>query len=192
MVSTGWTCLMAIILTRPTDSLEHRKIQRHMARFIASYLLPGACGAFASVAVLPSGTVTLSEGAIIQSDGGQSALYITARPDKSDDVPAAILSGSNGKAPPIASARYPAPIFPFKFELTSDNLTEEGRDGGGTWWAKDNLVVSVRFDVDGVASTRDADDLVGRSIFTRKRENEPFKVELKGRGFGGRLVTGAR
>ena len=64
-------------------------------------------------------------------DDQTPALYITARPNKPDNVPKAILDGSRGKPPPVLIARYPLPKsnsedldwntqFPFEFTLTEN------------------------------------------------------------------------
>mmetsp|Transcript_15610 Transcript_15610/g.31242 ORF Transcript_15610/g.31242 Transcript_15610/m.31242 type:complete len:246 (-) Transcript_15610:264-1001(-) len=152
-----------------------------------------------------------------------AALYLTARPDKPDNVPAAILSGTRGKAPPVLSARFPlksgltTSTFPYEIEVTEANLTPEGLEqssppsadsGAGRWWAGDNLIVSARLDSDGVAATRDPEDLVGRAIFRPKAQDgqnskdsqscgddcscrkQVLELQLQGRGVGGKLVTG--
>ena len=50
--------------------------------------------------------------------------------------------------------------------------------------------MSARLDSDGIAATRDPEDLVGR--FVLKQGTEEVTVALQGRGFGGKLVTGKR
>ena len=94
-----------------------------------------------------------------------------------------------GKPPPIASARFAAPLdFPYDFTLRDPgDLTEEGAAEGGAWWAGADLTVSARLDTDGVAATRGPDDLVGRATF--RRGGSKMAIDLQGRGFGGRLVT---
>lgn len=152
-----------------------------------------------------------------------AALYITVRPNVPDDAPRAILDGTRGKSPPVLSARFPIAIaasstsegrefFPFEFELTQQNLTPEGalvlptittadNESDASmmlWWEKNgnNLIVSARLDTDGVASTRDPQDLVGRGVSTRSpdRASENSNVaiasiELRGRGLFGKSVT---
>lgn len=69
-------------------------------------------------------------------------------------------------------------------------------------------VVSARLDSDGVAATRDPEDLVGRALMKKTKlskavpataaspgdqastEVPQVTVPLQGRGFGGKLVTG--
>ena len=178
----------------------------------------------------PEGKVYVSGRATLQSpdlfddvlaagtaNDSRAALYVTARPSRPDSVPAAVLDGSRGRPPPVLSARYPRPDFPFDFELTSLDLTPEGAaasattpttmDDGrdGVWWAGEDLVVSARLDTDGVASTRDPTDLVGRGIF-RPPPATPtstaaasaaapatvVSIELRGRGMFGKSVTGKK
>ena len=100
-------------------------------------------------ALIAEGTVTVAGGAALPAMES-AALYVTARPDRPDNVPQAVLAGTRGKPPPIATARFAAPLtFPFDFTLGPDSLTEEGRSGA--WWAQDDLIVSARLDTDGVA-----------------------------------------
>ena len=82
---------------------------------------------------------------------------------------------------------------------------EYGRDG--VWWAGEDLVVSARLDTDGVASTRDPTDLVGRGIFRPPAATPAstaaasaaaaapatvVSIELRGRGMFGKSVTGRK
>ena len=130
-----------------------------------------------------------------------SALYITCRPDKPDNVPLAILNGSRGKPPPVLSARIGNPKFPYEFELVSPrDLTIEGASDGESktsvleyskfWWKDDDLIVSARWDSDGVAATRSPDDLVGRGIW--KQGDKALSVPLSGRGAFGKFATGSK
>jgi hypothetical protein len=130
------------------------------------------------------------------------ALYVTCRPDRPDNVPGAILSGTRGKPPPVLAARFENPTFPFQFELGSKDLTMEGisNDSGtaamedpnlqNVWWNKENLVVSARLDSDGVAATRSPEDLVGRGFW--KNGDASVEVPLSGRGAFGKFATGAK
>ena len=149
------------------------------------------------------GTATLQSGASIDDailKSNNAALYVTARPNKPDNVPRAILDGSRGKPPPVLSARFANISFPFDFTLTSDNFTPEGatsiaKEGDASttktedvWWDKEDLIVSARLDTDGVAATRDPTDLVGRGIYVANKEGTVI-VELQGRGMFGKSVT---
>ncbi|KAG7356334.1 hypothetical protein IV203_001020 [Nitzschia inconspicua] len=150
-----------------------------------------------------SGTVTLSSDVSVDpSKTSDAALYVTVRPDTPDNVPAAILSGTRGKAPPVMAARFPSPTFPFTFQMTSpQNLTPEVvlasdtstasmLDISNVWWANDDLIVSVRWDSDGVAATRSPEDLVGRALWRRKSNERVIEIPLTGRGAFGKFVTG--
>lgn len=129
-----------------------------------------------------------------------------------DNVAKAVADGSRGKSPPVLAAKFPlfsggkvssaSEVFPFQFTLTSDNLTAEGAYGATTeagvledeavfWWAKDDLIVSARLDSDGVAATRDPEDLVGRGLYRKENGgvSDVVQVELQGRGIGGKFVT---
>jgi hypothetical protein len=126
-----------------------------------------------------------------------SALYVTARPNTVDNVPRAILDGSRGKAPPVLVARI-ANIrsltdFPLVYTMTARDVTVEG---AGNWWRPSDsraapLIVSARWDSDGVAATRDPSDWVGRSIVATTSSGLPptVVVELQGRGAAGKYVT---
>lgn len=150
--------------------------------------------------VLLKGTVTLPPGITLPptttDPPSTAALYITARPNTPDNVPRAILDGSRGKPPPVLTARLTdCYSFPIEFALTAEDLTAEGRGvvgegSGGYWWGGEDLVVSARWDTDGVAATRDPSDLVGRGVALSSKEGGGVVVPLQGRGFTGKLVTG--
>ena len=156
--------------------------------------------------VLLKGTIVTQPGLDIDepSESQTPALYITVRPNKPDNVPKAILDGSRGKPPPVLIARYPIPMnnaqdfdwntqFPFGFTLTEQDLTMEGQS---QWFVSTNedLIVSARLDMDGVAATRDPGDLVGRAIYSptiqqATSNKDALTVQLQGRGIGGKFVT---
>lgn len=148
---------------------------------------------------LVKGTVTIKAPVRFPEDVSTSALYITARPNKADNVPKAILDGSNGKPPPVLAARFSNPTFPFDFELSELDLTVEGvaqvksaasQSVSDTyWWENQDLIISGRWDTDGIAATRDPTDLVGRSQFYASR-GEKVELQIGGRGVTGKLVTG--
>ena len=152
-----------------------------------------------SVTLAPDATVAAAE-SFEENEEGQAttnaALYITCRPDRADNVPLAVLSGTRGKPPPVLAARFENPTFPYSFELDVEHLTAEGaaandNQGGdepGYWWTKDDLIVSGRWDADGVAMTRSPEDLVGRTILVRKGGND-VTLQLQGRGSFGKFAT---
>ncbi len=141
-----------------------------------------------------AGTATLQSGLSNDNIVSGAALYVTCRPNRPDNVPKAILDGSRGKPPPVLAARFENPQFPFEFSLTTDNLTPEGASAvegssGAIWWSGEDLVVSARLDSDGVAATRDPNDLVGRGFYSPKTNNDAAMIELQGRGMFGKAVT---
>mmetsp|Transcript_32192 Transcript_32192/g.35666 ORF Transcript_32192/g.35666 Transcript_32192/m.35666 type:complete len:253 (+) Transcript_32192:27-785(+) len=145
-----------------------------------------------------TGKVLLKSDIVLPSDTTTSALYVTARPNKADNVPKAILDGSNGKPPPIFAVRIPNPTFPVTFQFTTSDITPEGRgsdNNNSNYWFESNtdLILSARWDTDGIAATRDPTDLVGRTIVSSKNINnsndDTISVLLTGRGFTGKLVT---
>lgn len=141
---------------------------------------------------LVSGTVAVKSVEGLPEDTSSSAVYITARPSKADNIPRAILDGSNGKPPPVLASRIPNPKFPYDFQLSTLDLTQEGAafmPNDRYWFEGQDLTISARWDTDGVASTRDPTDLVGRSQFYSSKNNDII-VELSGRGMTGKLVTG--
>ena len=150
-----------------------------------------------------SGTVNLppgitDPGPVVASNNSEEnnqpppkpALYVTVRPNRPDNVPRAILDGSRGKPPPVLAARFEDPAFPFEFGLGEKDLTPEGlgNETDGYWWSSDDLIVSARWDSDGVAATRSPEDLVGRNLW-KQGTTERFVLELQGRGSFGKFAT---
>jgi len=102
--------------------------------------------------IIAKGTVVLKGQDRLSSS--EEALYVTVRP-------APLSSLSAGKVPPLATARYSGPIsFPFDFELTTADLTEEYLGAPESTWIGQDLLVAARLDQDGKAATRDPNDLV--------------------------------
>lgn len=98
------------------------------------------------------------------------------------------------KPPPVLTSRTAAP-FTFPLELTLNgqtDLTPEGLGLQADWQrGKVPLVVSARLDVDGVAATRNAEDLIGKAIVSKGSDGmwSGCSIELEDRGVGGRIVT---
>jgi hypothetical protein len=142
------------------------------------------------------GTVTLQNGAstAVGSDAAGAALYVTAKPA---DTGTGIYAQA-GKVPPLAAARFATPLdFPFSFQLTSADLTPEFAGVEQKVWEATDLVVTARFDTDGVAATRGPDDLVGRGTLSKagtvdQSRWSSCRVELQGRGLAGKLLTGGK
>ena len=124
-----------------------------------------------------------------------SALYVTCRLNPQANVPRYV---TGGKVPPLAAARFAAPSFPFSFELRTSDLTPEFANVPQSEWIAQDLVISARWDTDGVAATRDPGDLVGRGLLSKRKGALPSKwegaadIELQGRGLTGRLLTGGK
>ena len=96
--------------------------------------------------------------------------------------------------PPLAASRFAGPLaFPYRFELTSSDLTPEWVGVPESEWRACDLIISARLDTDGVAATRQPEDLVGRATLRKAGASSGWKatdVELQGRGLTGRLLTG--
>lgn len=136
--------------------------------------------------IMVQGSVTVPPDIVRRMEGGTPALYITCRPDRPNNVPTAILSGTRGKPPPVLAARFASDLtFPYTFQLTLDNVTLEGQDG---WWTRDNLIVSARYDYDGVAVSRSPQDLVGQSRLDLATTSTTT-IPLQGRGAFGTFAT---
>ena len=107
-----------------------------------------------------------------------AALYDTLRP-------------AGSRAGPVAARRIPLNgrlLLPMRLELGSaDGLPDA--PPLAEWWLQP-LLVSARLDSDGVAATRDPEDLVGRVVAQAGRGGYgTAELPLQGRGLGGRLVT---
>jgi hypothetical protein len=137
-----------------------------------------------STLVLASGIVSMP-----RADGegpAHGALYVTAR---------LASGGAMTKQPPIAAARFPCPLhFPYAFELKMPaDLTAEYAGAPVDFLASQDLIISARLDTDGVAATRDPDDLIGRGGLSKQGSASgwaPVAIELQGRGLTGRILTG--
>jgi hypothetical protein len=170
----------------PLDSARRSTLAFGIATLIGATTSPPDAVAVDDT-ILLRGTVSLRSDAILPVDMGSAALYITARPDRSDNVPKGILDGTRGKVPPVLIARLPnVTKFPLEFVLTTADAAVEG-----DWWFQDDLIVSARLDSDGLAATRDPNDLVGRGFLRRKADDQVL-VELQGRGVGGKLIRGKK
>lgn len=138
------------------------------------------------------GTVNLKPGATIEGDSRMGALYVTARPQPQNSALQA------GKVPPLASKRFQGPLsFPLDFVLTNDDLTVEYADVPVGSYERLDLLVSARYDTDGVAATRGPEDLVGRGSVSKRGSSDPSTwmtpaIELQGRGVTGKLLTGGK
>jgi hypothetical protein len=119
-----------------------------------------------------------------------SAIYLTAK----QDVGIWQAQVRNMKPPPVLTSRTAAPFtFPLEIVLNGQSdLTPEGLGLQQQWQSgKVPLVVSARLDVDGVAATRNAEDLIGKASVTKDSSGmwNGCSIELQDRGLGGRIVT---
>jgi hypothetical protein len=119
--------------------------------------------------------------------GPDTALYVTVRPLDAATIPQELVQ-ANGRVPPVATARVGTPND-LRLVLTESDMTPEGK----MWedWKTGALVVSARLDTDGLASTRNATDLVGRAVVAVSDKTTPtVTVPLQGRGLVGKFLTG--
>jgi hypothetical protein len=126
----------------------------------------------------------------IYGQGTESAIYLTAK----QDVGIWQAQVRNMKPPPILTSRTAAPFqFPLTITLNGQtDLTPEGLGLQSQWQSgKVPLVISARLDVDGVAATRNAEDLIGKAIVSKDGSGtwSGCNIELEDRGIGGRIVT---
>ena len=199
-------------VNKPTDSsVTRRTINNSLLSLVASSLVLSPQVSQAAEEIEPrtvlQGTVSLASGVPFPPESmestSSSAIYLTCRPDKPDNVPAAILNGSRGKPPPVLAARIENPSFPLDISLvvprdltvegaSSTNASGDGKqlDIDNLWWLKEDLIVSARWDSDGVAATRSPEDLVGRTVW--KNGEAKVQLELGGRGAFGKYVTGGK
>ena len=188
-------CDLAIHRDRPLAMLTGALARRSILAAAAVFLRPPLPSVAESAAIVARGSVALQKnGAAVGSDAAGAALYVTAKPaDSSTGVFA-----TAGKVPPLAAARFPSPLeFPYAFELSTDNLTPEFSSVPSQTWSGTDLVITARYDTDGVAATRGPDDLVGRATLIKRGAADPggwgpAVVELQGRGMAGKLLTGGK
>ena len=137
-------------------------------------------------------TLTVKKGATLPK-GSDPAIYLTAR----QDVGIWTAQIKNMKPPPILTSRAAGPFaFPTEILLSAKNdITPEGVEIINQWQSgKKPIVVSARLDADGVAATRNAEDLVGKAIASKDSSGawKGCEIQLTDRGVGGKLVTKKR
>ena len=146
-----------------------------------------AAAELAAPAWAVSGSVSSQTAELVVPDG--AALYLTLRP-------------ASGGVGPVGAQRLPLRgrvNFPLAVSLSSeaDALPDAPPLES---WRDSQLLLSARLDWDGDASTRNAEDLVGRTTLrpTARRDGsgsdlkaswEAAALQLQGRGFAGRLLT---
>lgn len=182
-----------------------------MRKAVATFAVAGSCGlgisAPALAAVKPdfskptetkkvAGPVTIS-GIITLEDGVAApetlsrALYITAKPDLGFINSNLLLR----KFPAVMSKRIPGDGVKFPLEYSISESADGTEDVGlqRERWVNLPMIISVRYDTDGVAATRDPTDLVGKGDSERKQDEDTWvnaNLALSDRGLGGKLVTG--
>lgn len=175
---------IALAWSRPS-SVMAQKILPFLCFSCAEILLP--LPSYASPNVI-TGTVKLVDSTTALKTP-TAAIYFTVRPDSGG----VLLS----KKPPIITKRIDSGDgfdFPLSFSLTRElDSTLEGKDLASDWEnGKVPLIISCRYDVDGVASTRSSDDLVGQSPVKFIADTESWQevvINLQGRGAFGKLIT---
>ena len=140
-----------------------------------------------------TGTIILDNG-VKAPETLSKALYITVKPDLGVVNSQILLR----KFPAIMTKRVEGNIdFPYQYTISETKDFTEDVNLKHDQWASGTLplLVSVRYDTDGSAATRDDTDLVGKGISEFDKDANKFKsadVVLEDRGIGGRLVTGRK
>ena len=138
------------------------------------------------------GTITLEEGAIVPESPSR-ALYVTAKPDLGFINSQLLLR----KFPAVMSKRIPGENvqFPLEFTISEKMDGTEEVSLQRERWVNLPLIMSVRYDSDGVAATREPTDLVGKGESIRDSASNSWSVSnvaLSDRDIGGKLVTGGK
>ncbi len=113
---------------------------------------------------------------IISAKNAKS-LIVSARPKNPTNVPTEILASGQGDIPAVFTAILPKPdSFPFSFQLTSGDLTPEGKFGlleDSYWWAEDTeWEISACVDMDDTFQTGARNGLIGRAYTVQMGENK--------------------
>jgi hypothetical protein len=191
----GVTFLISIICGADSSLPKqiYRKVFRATASVAAAICIGNPSSSFADVGTndiqckitLPT---TISS---VYGQAPASAIYLTAK----QDVGFINAQIRNFKPPAILTSRTQAPFsFPKEIVLNGQaDLTPEGLGLQSKWQAgKQPLVVSARLDVDGVAATRNAEDLIGKALVSKDTASGKWigcDIDLEDRGLGGRIVT---
>ncbi len=201
--------LVVAILLSKAESLRLASFRRAAASLVVSSGLSIGLGPAVSLAEGPvkptfekgspkaaapakiTGTITLGDG--VQAPESLSrALYITAKPDLGFINSQLLLR----KFPAVMSQRVPGDkvTFPYTYTLNEKEDATEDVNLQREKWVALPMVISVRYDTDGVAATRDETDLVGKGDSSRTPEDswKQADVVLSDRGVGGKLVTGRK
>lgn len=140
-----------------------------------------------------TGIITLENG-VKAPETLSKALYITVKPDLGVVNSQILLR----KFPAVMTKRVEGKLdFPYQYTISETKDFTEDVNLKHDQWATGALplLVSVRYDTDGSAATRDDTDLVGKGTSEFDKDANKFKsanVVLEDRGVGGRLVTGRK
>lgn len=136
-----------------------------------------------------SGIITLEDGVAVP-EAPTRALYITAKPDLGFINSNLLLR----KFPAVMSKRIPGESVTFPLEYSISESADGTEDVAlqRERWVNLPMIISVRYDTDGVAATRDPTDLVGKGDSSRNQGDDTWvkaNLALSDRGVGGKLVT---
>ena len=135
-----------------------------------------------------SGIITLDDG-VAAPETLSRALYITAKPDLGFINSNLLLR----KFPAVMSKRIPGENvkFPLQYSISEASDATEDATLQRDRWVNLPMTISVRYDTDGVAATRDSTDLVGKGDSEREGGDawKQANIVLSDRGIGGKLVT---
>lgn len=124
--------------------------------------------------VVVAGTLSLSSEDEPPPDTAKGAVYVTVKLGASTDSTMSLVRAAPLAA--VAAIRLTDVTFPVSFRVTSADLFPDApRVPPGA-----SLTVSARYDADGIAATRDPDDLVA-SAFT-KQNDQQLALKLQPRG----------
>ena len=186
------TIILLIFTTIEGIHQVSRRQNFYRAASISAISLWLECNSAANAAIGPndiSCAVTIKNSATVPV-GSSAAIYLTAR----QDVGIWTAQIKNMKPPPVLTSRTAGPFeYPVQIVLTSaSDMTAEGQEIAQEWQSgKTPIVVSARLDSDGVAATRNAEDLVGKSIARKNDDGEwvGCHIEFTDRGVGGKFIT---
>lgn len=136
------------------------------------------------------GTVVLDNGAAIPLTNDNAALYITVK----QDVGAWTSAVRNIQPPALLTKKILSKDLQFPFTTTLDTTSDSTPEGlNDRSWKSGYLplIITARYDADGVAATRSKDDLIGRTISNYDRTSKTFDeytLKLGDRGLGGRIT----
>lgn len=169
-----------------TLSIDRRQVLRRTLSSVPALLVSTSTIAADEETLLPfrlEVTITLPSN-INREEllGPDTALYVTARPTENSGADQ-VWQGR--RVPPVLTTRVAKPSDLCAI-LTEKDVTPEGLTWDG--WKTGPLVVSARLDTDGMASTRNATDLVGQGSIAAKQST--VTIPLQGRGLAGKILTG--